>query len=246
MDIAAGEYGYHLPYFQQMLAAEAVDCLQADVTRALGITGVLKVAALCDARGMDLYASEHLPPDHPKRLQKYINGDVNSSLIRTVNGLTIILKHDTDLPRPYSRTHLVQGTRGIVRRFPEFQVCLEGKDHNHLWKPGATFLAEYIGGTCSISPRRLASTASISTSLHARTPRPMALLSSSESSRRAPVASPVSVANPKRTRASYSFTSLERNCASRVARPTSTPNAVALATAASAAGRIGQPNSTWK
>ncbi|OBG20117.1 enolase C-terminal domain-like protein [Mycobacterium sp. 852002-51057_SCH5723018] len=60
MDIAAGEYGYHLPYFHQMLAAGAVDCLQADVTRALGITGVLKVAALCDARGMDL--SLHCAP----------------------------------------------------------------------------------------------------------------------------------------------------------------------------------------
>jgi L-alanine-DL-glutamate epimerase-like enolase superfamily enzyme len=60
MDITAGEYGYHLPYFQQMLDAGAVDCLQADVTRALGITGVLKVAALCDARGMDL--SLHCAP----------------------------------------------------------------------------------------------------------------------------------------------------------------------------------------
>ena len=60
MDIAAGEYGYHIPYFEQMLAAGAVDCLQADVTRALGITGVLKVAALCDARSMDL--SLHCAP----------------------------------------------------------------------------------------------------------------------------------------------------------------------------------------
>ncbi|GBE65867.1 mandelate racemase [Mycobacterium sp. MFM001] len=60
MDIAAGEYGYHLPYFHQMLAAGAVDCLQADVTRALGITGVLKVSALCDARGIDL--SLHCAP----------------------------------------------------------------------------------------------------------------------------------------------------------------------------------------
>ncbi|MEZ0382480.1 enolase C-terminal domain-like protein [Mycobacterium sp. pW045] len=60
MDIAAGEYGYHLPYFQHMLDAQAVDCLQADVTRALGITGVLKVAALCDARGMEL--SLHCAP----------------------------------------------------------------------------------------------------------------------------------------------------------------------------------------
>jgi L-alanine-DL-glutamate epimerase-like enolase superfamily enzyme len=60
MDITAGEYGYHLPYFHEMLAAGAVDCLQADATRALGITGVLKVAALCDARSMDL--SLHCAP----------------------------------------------------------------------------------------------------------------------------------------------------------------------------------------
>ena len=79
------------------------------------------------ARGMDLYAREHLPEGHPKRARKYINGDVNSSLIRTANGVTIILKHDTDLPRPVQPPDLVQGTRGIVRGFPEFQVCLEGK-----------------------------------------------------------------------------------------------------------------------
>ncbi|MDN5759515.1 MAG: mandelate racemase [Tomitella sp.] len=60
MDIAAGEYGYHLPYFHRMLDAGAVDCLQADVTRALGISGVLRVAALCDARSMDL--SLHCAP----------------------------------------------------------------------------------------------------------------------------------------------------------------------------------------
>ncbi|HET8559788.1 MAG TPA: enolase C-terminal domain-like protein [Marmoricola sp.] len=60
MDIAAGEYGYHLPYFQQMLDAEAVDCLQADVTRALGISGLLRVGALCDARSIDL--SLHCAP----------------------------------------------------------------------------------------------------------------------------------------------------------------------------------------
>ncbi|WP_182347421.1 enolase C-terminal domain-like protein [Tomitella gaofuii] len=60
MEIAAGEYGYHLPYFQHMLDAGAVDCLQADVTRALGISGTLRAAALCDARCMDL--SLHCAP----------------------------------------------------------------------------------------------------------------------------------------------------------------------------------------
>ena len=60
MDIAAGEYGYDLPYFQHMLDAEAVDCLQADVTRCGGISSLLRVAALCDARSMDL--SLHCAP----------------------------------------------------------------------------------------------------------------------------------------------------------------------------------------
>ncbi len=42
MDVAAGEYGYTLSYFEAMLAAGAVDCLQADVTRCDGITGFLQ------------------------------------------------------------------------------------------------------------------------------------------------------------------------------------------------------------
>jgi hypothetical protein len=101
------------------------------------------------ARGLDLYAREHLPEGHPKRARRYINGDVNSSLIRTAGGVTIILKHDTDLPRPYSRQTLVQGTRGIVRRFPEFRVCLERKARvagdrpDYAWEPGSDYLAEY-------------------------------------------------------------------------------------------------------
>jgi L-alanine-DL-glutamate epimerase-like enolase superfamily enzyme len=60
LDIAAGEYGYTPAYFQHMLAAGAVDCLQADVTRCGGITGFLKVAGLCDAHTIDL--SAHCAP----------------------------------------------------------------------------------------------------------------------------------------------------------------------------------------
>jgi L-alanine-DL-glutamate epimerase-like enolase superfamily enzyme len=60
VEVAAGEYGWNLPYFQRMLEAEAVGCLQADVTRCGGISGFLRVAALCDARSMDL--SAHCAP----------------------------------------------------------------------------------------------------------------------------------------------------------------------------------------
>jgi L-alanine-DL-glutamate epimerase-like enolase superfamily enzyme len=60
IDIAAGEYGYDLPYFERMLAAGAVDVLQADVTRCGGITDLLRVDGLCRARSMPL--SLHCSP----------------------------------------------------------------------------------------------------------------------------------------------------------------------------------------
>ena len=60
MEIAAGEYGYTLSYFQQMLDAEAVDVLQADASRCAGVTGFLGVAALCHAQNMPL--SAHCAP----------------------------------------------------------------------------------------------------------------------------------------------------------------------------------------
>ena len=60
MDVAAGEYGYDIADFRDLLAHEAVDCLQADVTRAGGITGVLRAAALADAETIDL--SAHCAP----------------------------------------------------------------------------------------------------------------------------------------------------------------------------------------
>ncbi len=58
--IAAGEYGYDLPYFRRMLAAGSVDVLQADVTRCAGISEFLRVGALCWAQSMPL--SSHCAP----------------------------------------------------------------------------------------------------------------------------------------------------------------------------------------
>jgi L-alanine-DL-glutamate epimerase-like enolase superfamily enzyme len=60
MAIAAGEYGYGAWYFRRMLEAGAVDILQADATRALGITGFLQADALCAARALPL--SSHCAP----------------------------------------------------------------------------------------------------------------------------------------------------------------------------------------
>jgi L-alanine-DL-glutamate epimerase-like enolase superfamily enzyme len=58
--IAAGEYGYDTQYFRNMLAAGAVDVLQADATRCGGITGFLQADVLCAANNLPL--SAHTAP----------------------------------------------------------------------------------------------------------------------------------------------------------------------------------------
>jgi L-alanine-DL-glutamate epimerase-like enolase superfamily enzyme len=60
MAIAAGEYGWNLPYFEQMLDAGAVHILQADVTRCGGITNMLRVDGMCMARNLPF--SAHCAP----------------------------------------------------------------------------------------------------------------------------------------------------------------------------------------
>ncbi|GAA2254183.1 enolase C-terminal domain-like protein [Actinomadura luteofluorescens] len=60
LEVAAGEYGFVLKDFAALLDGPAVDCLQADVTRCGGITGLLQVAGLSAARQTDL--SAHCAP----------------------------------------------------------------------------------------------------------------------------------------------------------------------------------------
>jgi L-alanine-DL-glutamate epimerase-like enolase superfamily enzyme len=58
--VAAGEYGWNLPYFRTMLEAGAVHILQADVTRCGGITNLLRIDGLCKARSLPF--SAHCAP----------------------------------------------------------------------------------------------------------------------------------------------------------------------------------------
>ncbi|MDQ0756414.1 enolase C-terminal domain-like protein [Arthrobacter sp. B3I4] len=59
-DVAAGEYGTGLPYYQRLCAADAVDCVQADVSRCGGISEWLRIAAVAAAHGLEV--SGHCAP----------------------------------------------------------------------------------------------------------------------------------------------------------------------------------------
>ena len=60
IQLAAGEYGYDLDYFRHFLQTDAVDVLQADITRCGGVTGFMAIAGLAEAFHKPL--SSHCAP----------------------------------------------------------------------------------------------------------------------------------------------------------------------------------------
>lgn len=65
------------------------------------------------SRGMNHYVKQKYGADHPNARREYALGDVNVTLLRTENGATVTLYHDTTSPRPYDLILRVQGTEGI-------------------------------------------------------------------------------------------------------------------------------------
>ncbi len=49
---------------------------------------------------------------------KDYRGNMNTTMIRTINGKSIMVQHDVSSPRPYSRIHLVSGTKAVARKWP--------------------------------------------------------------------------------------------------------------------------------
>ncbi len=94
-------------------------------------------------RGLHEYAVATFGADSPQAKERYVLGDVNTSLIKTKLGKTIILIHDTNLPRPYTRINLVQGTHGLAHKWPD-RIYVEGRAAKpHEWDDFEKFAAEF-------------------------------------------------------------------------------------------------------
>jgi hypothetical protein len=83
-----------------------------------------------------IYAQEHYPEGHERRTLKFKCGDINTTIVKTVLGKTIMIQWDEQLPRPYSRLNLIQGTRGVWGGFPD-RCVIEGQGGTEAWKQGA-------------------------------------------------------------------------------------------------------------
>lgn len=82
----------------------------ANITRGNRFTNLVSFSS--KARGLAAYVEEQAP-GNPNAKIKYKNGDVTTTMINCANGETVLLSHDTHLPRPYSLGFRVQGTNGL-------------------------------------------------------------------------------------------------------------------------------------
>ncbi|MDQ8154678.1 MAG: Gfo/Idh/MocA family oxidoreductase [Gemmatimonadota bacterium] len=85
------------------------------------------VSMSTEERGLTAWREEHLKDrSNAKWQEKYVTGDLNSSLIKTAKGRTILLQHDVSNPRPYSRLNALQGTKGVFEDYPA-RIYIDGQ-----------------------------------------------------------------------------------------------------------------------
>ncbi len=108
-----------------------------DIHRGDRFTRLVSMSSL--QASLEEYRDRTLPEDSPKRAERYVCGDMNSSLLQTARGRTVLLQHDVVTPRPYSRINLIQGTRGAFYDYPP-RLFFDGQGHD--WSPVSPELRE--------------------------------------------------------------------------------------------------------
>jgi len=96
------------------------------------------------SRSLKLEAIKRHGKDHPLAKTDYALGDVVTTLIKTYKGQTILVTHNTNSPRPYSRRILIQGTKGLARKYPEQKIYIEGTSpRSHRWEELSNYSEQY-------------------------------------------------------------------------------------------------------
>ena len=69
-------------------------------------------------QGLPCYTERRFGTNSNEADQTYKLGDVNTTLIKTEKGRTIMLQYSISVPRPYSRLHSISGTKGFAQKYP--------------------------------------------------------------------------------------------------------------------------------
>lgn len=111
-----------------------------DINRGNRFSSITAVAT--KSTGLHKYIVDH--PDggenHPNAKLKWKLGDIVTSTIKTANGETIVISHDTNLPRPYSWGFELHGNKGVWGgQFEGRRIYIEGQSPEHKWETGADY-----------------------------------------------------------------------------------------------------------
>jgi len=94
-------------------------------------------------RGLHNYIVKNGGENHPNAKVNFKLGDVVTTHIKCANGETILLQHDTSLPRPYSLGFRVQGTEGLWMDVNNGIYIQEKSAKPHVWDKATTWLEKY-------------------------------------------------------------------------------------------------------
>ncbi len=90
------------------------------------------VSMSSDQFGMKEYAKNKFGEKSDYAKRTYEQGDMNTTIIKTEKGKTIMIQHDVTSPRPYNRIHMLSGTKGFVQKYPVQGIALEPNAHEFL------------------------------------------------------------------------------------------------------------------
>ena len=114
--------------------------MMTNVNRGNRFTELVSFAS--KTRGLHDYIVKNGGKDHPNASVKFKLGDVVTTMIKCANEETILLQHDTNLPRPYSLGFRVQGTKGLWMDVSK-TLYVEGESKAHTWDDAQAWLDRY-------------------------------------------------------------------------------------------------------
>lgn len=115
--------------------------MMVDINRGNRFTELVSYST--KSRGLHEYIVKGGGENHPNAKVNFKLGDIVTTMIKTAKGETILLQHDTNLPRPYSLGFRVQGTSGIWMDVNS-SIYIEGKSKEaHKWDNAQEWLDKY-------------------------------------------------------------------------------------------------------
>lgn len=114
--------------------------MMVDINRGNRITELVSYSS--KARGLHEHIVKRGGESHPNAKVEFKLGDIVTTMMKCANGETILLQHDTNLPRPYSLGFRVQGTSGLWMDVNN-SIYVEGKSKPHEWDPAQAWLDKY-------------------------------------------------------------------------------------------------------